>query len=162
MELIERDEAVAGKLVAASCRRECWLLLRGCVPVGGGQAPLRGALYARACGSESSISKPGQALRPSGTLHTGGVFHCCAHPIQAPPPTGAAAKPHSQVSLVPQLTCRPPHRRCLVCWWVIGVALKVGQALPLPPDTAVGHQPGAVCPALISNLARSGVCSLRT
>ena len=31
MALIERDEAVAGKLVAASCRCECWLLLRGCV-----------------------------------------------------------------------------------------------------------------------------------
>ena len=55
--------------------------------------------------------------KPSGTLHTGGAFHCCAHPIQAPPPTGAAAKPHSQASLVPQLARRPPHRRCLVCWW---------------------------------------------
>ncbi len=181
---------MAGKLVAASCRCECWLLLRGCVcrwaaarpaswcplcaslrlgvvdlearpgPAAAhrhrGQAPLRGALYARACGSESSISKPGQALRPSGTLHTGGAFHCCTHPIQAPPPTGTAAKPHSQASLVPQLTRRPPHRRCLVYWWVIGVALKVGQAPPLPPGTAVGHQPGAVCPALVSNLARSG------
>ena len=99
---------------------------------------------------------PAKPSGPSGTLHTGGVFHCCAHPIQAPPPTGTAAKPHSQASLVPQLTRRPPRRRCLVCWWVIGVALKVGQAPPLPPDTAVGHQPGAVCPALVSNLARSG------
>ena len=176
---------MAGKLVTASCRCECWLLLRGCVcrwaaarprfvvpsmrepaarsrrsrspakpcrcpPRHRCQAPLRGALYARACGSESSISKPGQALplpppaplpgpaswcplcaslrlgvvdleaRPSPPAlrhppHRWG-FHCCAHPIQAPPPTGAAAKPHSQVSLVPQLTCRPPHRRCLVCW----------------------------------------------
>ena len=68
-------------------------------------------------------------------LHTGGAFHCCAHPIQAPPPTGAAAKPHSQASLVPQLTRRPPHRRCLVCWWVIGVVLKPGYALPPPTGT---------------------------
>ena len=90
----------------------------------------------RAFGSESSISKPGQALPPpTGTLHTGGAFHCCAHPIQAPPPTGAAAKPHSQASLVPQLTRRPPHRRCLVCWWVIGVVLKPGQVLPPPTGT---------------------------
>ena len=56
----------------------------------------------------------------------------------------------------------PPRRRCLVCWWVIGVVLKPGYAPPLPPGTAVGHQPGAVCPALVSNLARSGVCSMRT
>ena len=185
---------MAGKLVAASCRCECWLLLRGCVCRWAAARPRD--RHTRAFGSEWSISKPGQALPPptgtaarprfvvpsmrepaarsrrsrspakpsgpSGTLHTGGAFHCCTHPIQAPPPTGPAAKPHSQVSLVPQLTCRPPHRRCLVCWWVIGVALKVGQAPPLPPDTAVGHQPGAVCPALISNLARSGVCSMRT
>ena len=74
-------------------------------------------------------------------LHTGGAFHCCAHPIQAPPPTGAAAKPHSQASLVPQLTRRPPHRRCLVCWWVIGVVLKPGQALP--PPTGTLHTGGA-------------------
>ena len=191
-----------------------------------------------------SLAKPSG---PSGTLHTGGAFHCCAHPIQAPPPTGAAAKPHSQASLVPQLARRPPHRwgfsllctshpglaahghrrqapqpgsaglavpsmrepaarsrrsrspakpsgtlhtggafhccahpiqappptgtaarlrgprgalnkgRCLVCWWVIGVVLKPGQVLPPPTGTAVGHQPGAVCPALVSNLARWGV-----
>ena len=99
--------------------------------------------------------------KPSGTLHTGGAFHCCAHPIQAPPTTGTAAKPHSQASLVPQLTRRPPHRRCLVCWWVIGVVLKPGQVLPPPTGTAVGHQPGAVCPALVSNLARWG-CSIRS
>ena len=99
--------------------------------------------------------------KPSGTLHTGGAFHCCAHPIQASPPTGTAAKPHSQASLVPQLTRRPPHRRCLVCWWVIGVVLKPGQVLPPPTGTAVGHQPGAVCPALVSNLARWG-CSIRS
>ena len=79
-----------------------------------------------------SLAKPSG---PSGTLHTGGAFHCCAHPIQAPPPTGAAAKPHSQASLVPQLTRRPPHRRCLVCWWVIGVVLKPGQVLPPPTGT---------------------------
>ncbi len=73
--------------------------------------------------------------KPSGTLHTGGAFHCCAHPIQAPPPTGTAAKLHSQASLVPQLTRCPPHRRCLVCWWVIGVVLKPGYALPPPTGT---------------------------
>ena len=146
------------------------------------QAPLRGALYARACGSESSISKPGQALplpppaplpgpaswcplcaslrlgvvdleaRPSPPAlrhppHRWG-FHCCAHPIQAPPPTGAAAKPHSQVSLVPQLTCRPPHRRCLVCWWVIGVALKVGQAPPPTGTAAKPHSQVSLVPQL--------------
>ena len=53
---------------------------------------------------------PAKPSGPSGTLHTGGAFHCCAHPIQAPPTTGTAAKPHSQASLVPQLTRRPPHR----------------------------------------------------
>ena len=104
---------------------------------------------------------PAKPSGPSGTLHTGGAFHCCAHPIQAPPTTGTAAKPHSQASLVPQLTRRPPHRRCLVCWWVIGVVLKPGQVLPPPTGTAVGHQPGAVCPALVSNLARWG-CSIRS
>ena len=104
---------------------------------------------------------PARPSGPSGTLHTGGAFHCCAHPIQAPPTTGTAAKPHSQASLVPQLTRRPPHRRCLVCWWVIGVVLKPGQVLPPPTGTAVGHQPGAVCPALVSNLARWG-CSIRS
>ncbi len=85
---------------------------------------------------------PANPSGPSGTLHTGGANHCCAHPIQAPPPTGTAAKPHSQASLVPQLTRRPPHRRCLVCWWVIGVASKPGQVLPPPTGTAVGYQPG--------------------
>ena len=104
---------------------------------------------------------PAKPSGPSGTLHTGGAFHCCAHPIQAPPTTGTAAKPHSQASLVPQLTRRPPHRRCLVCWWVIGVVLKPGQVLPPPTGTVVGHQPGAVCPALVSNLARWG-CSIRS
>ena len=104
---------------------------------------------------------PAKPSGPSGTLHTGGAFHCCAHPIQASPPTGTAAKPHSQASLVPQLTRCPPHRRCLVCWWVIGVVLKPGQVLPPPTGTAVGHQPGAVCPALVSNLARWG-CSIRS
>ena len=78
---------------------------------------------------------PARPSGPSGTLHTGGAFHCCAHPIQASPPTGTAAKPHSQASLVPQLTRCPPHRRCLVCWWVIGVVLKPGQALPPPTGT---------------------------
>ena len=113
-----------------------------------------------AAGSRRSRS-PAKPSGPSGTLHTGGAFHCCAHPIQASPPTGTAAKPHSQASFVPQLTRCPPRRRCLVCWWVIGVVLKPGQVLPPPTGTAVGHQPGAVCPALVSNLARWG-CSIRS
>ena len=172
---------MAGKPVAASFRCGCWLLwvlvvVGLCVPVGGGppgfrcclllvaprvfrvpSGPAAREIATREPSARSRRSRsPAKPSGPSGTLHTGGVFHCCAHPIQAPPPTGTAAKPHSQASLVPQLTRRPPRRRCLVCWWVIGVALKVGQAPPLPPDTAVGHQPGAVCPALVSNLARSG------
>ena len=88
--------------------------------------------------------------KPSGTLHTGGAFHCCAHPIQAPPPTGTAARLRGPRGALNK-------GRCLVCWWVIGVALKPGQVLPPPTGTAVGHQPGAVCPALVSNLARWGV-----
>ena len=168
------DEAVAGKPVAASFRCGCWLWMRlisghrevclcgldRCVCRWAAARPRD--RRTRAFGSESSISKPGQALPPpTGTLHTGGAFHCCAHPIQASPPTGTAAKLHSQASLVPQLTRCPPHRRCLVCWWVIGVVLKPGQVLPPPTGTAVGHQPGAVCPALVSNLARWG-CSIRS
>ena len=153
-----------------------------CMPVGGGPPGFRSYLLlvaprvfrvpsgpaareiaTREPSARSRRSRsPAKPSGPSGTLHTGGVFHCCAHPIQTPPPTGTAAKPHSQASLVPQLTRRPPRRRCLVCWWVIGVVLKPGYAPPLPPGTAVGHQPGAVCPALVSNLARSGVCSMRT
>ena len=85
--------------------------------------------------------------KPSGTLHTGGAFHCCAHPIQAPPPTGTAARLRGPRGALNK-------GRCLVCWWVIGVVLKPGQVLPPPTGTAVGHQPGAVCPALVSNLAR--------
>ena len=88
--------------------------------------------------------------KPSGTLHTGGAFHCCAHPIQAPPPTGTAARLRGPRGALNK-------GRCLVCWWVIGVVLKPGQVLPPPTGTAVGHQPGAVCPALVSNLARWGV-----
>ena len=87
-----------------------------------------------AAGSRRSRS-PAKPSGPSGTLHTGGAFHCCAHPIQASPPTGTAAKPHSQASFVPQLTRCPPRRRCLVCWWVIGVVLKPGQVLPPPTGT---------------------------
>ena len=102
-----------------------------CVPVGGGPP----------------------ARSPHASLRLGVVD------LEARP--GPAAKPHSQASLVPQLTRRPPHRRCLVCWWVIGVVLKPGQVLPPPTGTAVGHQPGAVCPALVSNLARWG-CSIRS
>ena len=92
--------------------------------------------------------------KPSGTLHTGGAFHCCAHPIQAPPPTGTAARLRGPRGALNK-------GRCLVCWWVIGVVLKPGQVLPPPTGTAVGHQPGAVCPALVSNLARWG-CSIRS
>ena len=94
-----------------------------------------------------SLAKPSG---PSGTLHTGGAFHCCAHPIQAPPPTGTAARLRGPRGALNK-------GRCLVCWWVIGVVLKPGQVLPPPTGTAVGHQPGAVCPALVSNLARWGV-----
>ena len=152
-----------------------------CVPVGGGppgfrcclllvaprvfrvpSGPAAREIATREPAARSRRSRsPANPSGPSGTLHTGGAYHCCAHPIQAPPPTGPAAKPHSQASLVPQLTRRPPHRRCLVCWWVIGIASKPGQVLPPPTGTAVGHQPGAVCPALVSNLARWG-CSIRS
>ena len=48
---------------------------------------------------------PAKPSGPSGTLHTGGAIHCCAHPIQDPPPTGAAAKPHSQA---PRASRFPP------------------------------------------------------
>ena len=126
-----------------------------------GSAGLAGPSMREPAARSRRSRSPAKPSGPSGTLHTGGAFHCCAHPIQAPPTTGTAAKPHSQASLVPQLTRRPPHRRCLVCWWVIGVVLKPGQVLPPPTGTVVGHQPGAVCPALVSNLARWG-CSIRS
>ena len=74
---------------------------------------------------------PARPSRPSGTLHTGGAFHCCAHPIQAPPPTGAAAKPHSQA---PRASRFPP------C-----VNLRLGvvdlEARPSPPDPPAPSTP---------------------
>ena len=194
MALIERDEAVAGKPVAASCRcgavcagfpgvarPDClgWVAVRA-----GGRRPARlpmllvacgptgvpGAVgsgrprdrHTRAFGSESSISKPGQALR---TLrhppHRWGFsLLCTSHP-------GPAAHGHRRQALQPGLSRPAGHASpstpaapgVLV---VIGVVLKPGQAPLLLPGTAVVHQPGAVCPALVSNLARSGVCSMRT
>jgi len=85
---------------------------------------------------------------------------CTSHP-------GPAAHGHRRQALQPGLSRPAGHASpstpaapgVLV---VIGVVLKPGQAPLLPPGTAVVHQPGAVCPALVSNLARSGVCSMRT
>ena len=172
MALIERDEAVAGKPVAASFRCGCWLLwvlvvVGLCVPVGGGPPGFRCCLLlvaprvfrvpsgpaAREIATREPTARSRRSrspAKPSGTLHTGGAFHCCAHPIQAPPPTGTAARLRGPRGALNK-------GRCLVCWWVIGVVLKPGQVLPPPTGTAVGHQPGAVCPALVSNLARWGV-----
>ena len=143
------DEAVAGKPVAASFRCGCWLWMRlisghrevclcgldRCVCRWAAARPRD--RRTRAFGSEWSISKPGQALR---TLrhppHRWGFsLLCTSHP-------GPAAKPHSQASLVPQLARRPPHRWCLVCWWVIGVVLKPGYALPRPPAPQLGTSRG--------------------
>ena len=84
----------------------------------------------------SSTARPLLSRSSRVALHTGGAW--CAggdrrrFKARLCP---AAAKPHSQASLVPQLTRRPPHRRCLVCWWVIGVVLKPGYALPPPTGT---------------------------
>ena len=117
----------------------------------GGRRPAR-EIAAREPSARSRRSR--SPAKPSGTLHTGGAFHCCAHPIQAPPPTGTAARLRGPRGALNK-------GRCLVCWWVIGVVLKPGQVLPPPTGTAVGHQPGAVCPALVSNLARWG-CSIRS
>ena len=155
---------------------------------------------------------PAKPSGPSGTLHTGGAIHCCAHPIQDPPPTGAAAKPHSQaprasrfppcVNLrlgVVDLEARPSPPAPPAPSTPVGLFIAVGipsrprrqapqsglscpaaraspstpvvpgvlvgdrrrfeaRLCPAPPTgTAVGHQPGAVCPALVSNLARWGV-----
>ena len=101
----------------------------------------------------SSTARPLLSRSSRVALHTGGAFHCCAHPIQAPPPTGTAARLRGPRGALNK-------GRCLVCWWVIGVVLKPGQVLPPPTGTAVGHQPGAVCPALVSNLARWGGAAL--
>ena len=93
---------MAGKPVAASWRCGCWLLW-GCVCRWAAARPRD--RHTRAFGSESSISKPGQAL---------------------PPPTGTSARlrgPRGSLN----------KGRCLVCWWVIGVVLKPGQALRYPP-----------------------------
>ena len=99
--------------------------------------------------------------KPSGTLHTGGAFHCCAHPIQAPPPTGTAAKPHSQASLVPQLTRRPPHRRCLVCWWGNRRCFEARLCPAAAHGHRDGHQPAAVCLCWFP-IWPAGGCSIRS
>ena len=122
MALIERDEAVAGKPVAASCR--CGAVCAGFPGVArlaylgwvavcaGGRRPARfpillvacgptgvpGAVgsgrprdrHTRAFGSESSISKPGQALR---TLR-----HAHGHRRQAPQPGLSRPAAHASPS----------------------------------------------------------------
>ena len=99
--------------------------------------------------------------KPSGTLHTGGAFHCCAHPIQASPPTGTAAKLHSQASLVPQLTRRPPHRRCLVCWWGNRRCFEARLCPAAAHGHRDGHQPAAVCLCWFP-IWPAGGCSIRS
>ena len=77
-----------------------------------------------------SLAKPSG---PSGTLHTGGAFHCCAHPIQAPPPTGAAAKPHSQA---PRASRFPP---CVnLRLGVVDLEARPSPPAPPAPSTPVG------------------------
>ena len=92
----------------------------------------RGALYARACGSEWSISKLGYSL---------------------PPPTGT----HRHRGQAPRAS-RCPQQRAVPGVLVGDRRRFEARLCPAPPTgTAVGHQPGAVCPALVSNLARWGV-----
>ena len=75
---------------------------------------------------------PAKPSGPSGTLHTGGAIHCCAHPIQDPPPTGAAAN-------APQPGLRGP-RGSLQC-----ANLRLGvvdlEARPSPPDPPAPSTP---------------------
>ena len=201
---------MAGKLVAASCRCECWLLLRGCVCRWAAARPRFVVPSMREpaarSGRSRSPAKPSDPPAPSTQVGFFIAVHIPSRPRRprAPPPSPTARSLLSRSSRVALHTggawcvlvgdrrrfearlcpaAAPGYRRQApqpglsrpaahvspstpavpgVCWWVIGVVLKPGYAPPLPPDTAVGHQPGAVCPALVSNLARSGVCSMRT
>ena len=105
-------------------------------------------------------ARPGPAAAHRHPPHRWGFsLLCTSHP-------GLAAHGHRRQAPQPGLSCPAAHALpstpavpgVLV---VIGVVLKPGYALPPPTGTAVGHQPGAVCPALVSNLARWG-CSIRS
>ena len=84
--------------------------------------------HSRACGSEWSISKPGQApppptgtaawpRRPRGGLQSGGAHCLCVVGQAPPPPTGTAAWPttipqHSRPALTPLIPAPTPNFAC--------------------------------------------------
>ena len=99
------------------------------------------------------------------------VVGCCCVPVGGGPPARSphaslrlgvvdleawpsSAAAHRHLGPAPRATRAsrfPPHRRCLVCWWVIGVVLKLGQALrtlrhlgPAPRATRASRFPPCV------------------
>ena len=136
---------MAGKPVAASFRCGCWLWMRlisghrevclcgldRCVCRWAAARPRD--RRTRAFGSESSISKPGQAL---------------------PPPTGTSARLRGPRGALNK-------GRCLVCWWGNRRCFEARLCPAAAHGHRDGHQPAAVCLCWFP-IWPAGGCSIRS